>query len=425
MEIESCDNGEVLKLREYVMELEEKLKETEYNYKSLIEFLPDVIFLSKKNKILFTNNKGIELIGAKNKDEIIGRDVLEFIHPDYRCEVMEGINDIITKGDECNLKEQMLIKLDGSFLDVEMKSILLPINKENIGVTIVRDITERKRVEEVLKESEAEKEINKLKTEFFANISHELRTPLNVILGSQQLLALYLKNHEILKMNSEKVDKHLAILKQNCNRLLRIINNLIDITRIDSGFFELNLGNYNIVNIVEEITLSVAEYIESKGIELIFDTEIEEKIISCDPDKIERIILNLLSNAIKFTRDRDKINVNIYDKNNIVLISVKDTGVGIPDDKLNVIFDRFRQVDSSFTRKREGSGIGLSLVKSLVEMHEGNISVKSEYGKGSEFIIELPAKKLKGVFIEKNKDINIGQEKVERIKIEFSDIYSI
>lgn len=425
MEIESCDNDEILKLRKYVMELEERLNETEYNYKSLIEFLPDVIFLSKKNKILFTNNKGIELIGAKTKDEIIGRGVLEFIHPDYRYGVMEGINDIITKGNECNLKEQMLIKLDGSFLDVEMKSILLHINKENIGVTIVRDITERRRVEEVLKESESEKEINKLKTEFFANISHELRTPLNVILGSQQLIALYLKNHEILKMNSEKVDKHLAILKQNCNRLLRIINNLIDITRIDSGFFELNLGNYNIVNIVEEITLSVAEYIESKGIELIFDTEIEEKIISCDPDKIERIILNLLSNAIKFTRDRDKINVNIYDKKNTVLISVKDTGVGIPDDKLNTIFDRFRQVDSSFTRKREGSGIGLALVKSLVEMHEGNISVKSEYGKGSEFIIELPAKKLEGVFIEENKDINIGQEKVERIKIEFSDIYSI
>ena len=214
-------------------------------------------------------------------------------------------------------------------------------------------------------------------------------------------------------------------MKQNCYRQLRLVNNMIDITKLDAGFFELTLQNCNIVNIVESVTLSVAEYIESKSIELIFDTDIEECIISCDPEKIERVILNLLSNSIKFTKPGGSMTVNMYDKGENIIISIKDTGIGIPNDKLDIIFDRFRQVDRSLTRKQEGSGIGLSIVKSLVEIHGGKISVLSEYGIGTEFIIEFPV-----IVLPKENDI-CGvfevetQERIERIHIEFSDIYSL
>jgi signal transduction histidine kinase len=249
-------------------------------------------------------------------------------------------------------------------------------------------------------------------------MSHELKTPLNVIYGSSQLLQSQSKKNNL---KEENIDKHTTTINQNCFRLIRLINNIIDVTKMESGFYNIKRENYNIVSIVEDITLSITDYTSQKGIDLVFDTEVEEKIIAIDPDKMERVILNLLSNAIKFTNPYGKISVSIYDKEENIEISVKDTGVGIPEDKLNVIFERFGQVDKTIKRNKEGSGIGLSLVKSLVEHHEGQISVKSEFGRGSEFIITLPVIVLDEE-IKEEEIIRTGN--VERIHIEFSDIYA-
>jgi two-component system CheB/CheR fusion protein len=218
--------------------------------------------------------------------------------------------------------------------------------------------------------------------------------------------------------------RYMDIMKQNCFRQLRLINNLIDITKIDSGFFEVNMRNYDIVNIVENITLSVSEYIKAKSINLIFDTDVEEKVIACDPDNIERIMLNLLSNAVKFTGEGGDITVTMFDVGENVRICVRDSGIGIPQGQLEAIFERFRQVDKSLARAQEGSGIGLSLVKSLVELHGGSINVSSEYGKGSEFIIQLPVRTVaesETIVIEDTKQNN----NVEKIHLEFSDIYNL
>lgn len=229
------------------------------------------------------------------------------------------------------------------------------------------------------------------------------------------------------KIDIEKIDKNINIEKQNCLRLLRLINNLIDSTKLDAGYFELHMMNCNIVNIVEEITLSVAEYINSNNLTLIFDTEVEEKIVACDLDKIERIMLNILSNAVKFTRPGGSIFVNISDGEEFITITIEDTGEGIPKDKLNIIFDRFRQVDKSFTRNHEGSGIGLSLVKSLVEIQGGRISVESKCGVGTKFTIKFPVKLIDENNSEGNLKLleNNFSNHVERIKIEFSDIYTL
>lgn len=153
-------------------------------------------------------------------------------------------------------------------------------------------------------------------------------------------------------------------------------------------------------------------------ISIVFDTDIEEKIIAFDADMMERIILNLLSNSIKFTEKGGKIEVNISDKGKEISISVKDNGIGIPSNKLDKIFDIFTQVDNSL-RKTGGSGIGLYLVKSLVELHGGRIFVESEYGKGTEFTIVLPYKTIDDNLVIKKEDIS----NIERISIEFSDIY--
>lgn len=277
-------------------------------------------------------------------------------------------------------------------------------------------ISERKRELEAIMASD------KIKTEFFSNISHELRTPLNILLSSIQLLFLY-KEDGSLTNGQIDIGRYLKIMKQNCYRLVRLVNNLIDITKIDSGYLKLSLENHNIVSIVEDITLSVAEYMKSKGINLIFDTDVEEKIMACDPDKIERIILNLLSNAVKFSNPGSEIDVTMSDKGSQIIISIKDNGIGMEEDKLKMIFERFAQIDRSLTRNHEGSGIGLSLVKSLVEMHKGTISVESVYGEGSTFTISLPAYTVKPNNRNMD-DSEIHTLHVEKVDIEFSDIYS-
>jgi signal transduction histidine kinase len=170
--------------------------------------------------------------------------------------------------------------------------------------------------------------------------------------------------------------------------------------------------------------MSVVEYIEDKGISLVFDTDVEEAILYFDPDAIERIVLNLLSNAIKYTPSGGCIFVSIQSIEAGVVISIKDTGAGIDEEKIDVIFERFKQVDELLTRRHEGSGIGLSLVKSLIQMHSGSIEVHSEERIGTEFIVMLPS----GTEDESAKHYissvyDDKQRLVEKINIEFSDIY--
>ena len=179
---------------------------------------------------------------------------------------------------------------------------------------------------------------------------------------------------------------------KNSNRLLKLINNIIDTSKIESGSYKLDLKKHNIVYLVEEVTLSMKNYIESKGIELIIDPEIEEKIIECDESEIEKCIVNLIGNAVKFTERGGKIEVTISDLGNSVKISVKDTGIGIDENYHEAIFDRFGQAYHNISEEFGGSGLGLTLTKQLVALHKGEIFVKSEVNKGSEFIIILPVK---------------------------------
>ncbi len=272
--------------------------------------------------------------------------------------------------------------------------------------------------EKLLKESA---ELENIRSQFFANISHEFRTPLNVILSSLQLCKFYLEKGQALQ--SENMLKYMKTMRQNCYRLMRLVNNLIDTTRIDVGFLEKHVKDQNIVKIVEDIAMSIEEFTNIKGLKLHFEKNTQEKIIACDVDKIERIMLNLISNAIKFTDPGGGIFVKVLDKGESVIISVKDTGIGIPADKQKIIFERFVQVEQSLSRNHEGSGIGLSMARSFVEMHGGTLSVISEYGKGSEFIIKLPAVVSEYTENMPQTDEADSQRRIERINIEFSDIY--
>ncbi|WP_081949180.1 sensor histidine kinase [Paraclostridium dentum] len=272
------------------------------------------------------------------------------------------------------------------------------------------------------KNEQIEHEINnKIRGDFFANLSHELRTPLNIIFSSLQVLDLKLKNIE--KKEDQSITKYINMATQNTYRLLKLVNNLIDSNKITAGYFEYNPQNYDIVYFVESICQSIVDFAKQKNIEVIFDTDIEEKIISFDLDKMERIILNILSNSIKFTKEQGKIEIYIRESNEMLEIEISDDGIGIPQNKLNSIFERFKQVENNTIRSGEGSGIGLYLVKSLVDMHGGDIAVESELGSGTTFKIRIPAE------LEEEYECNIIEKNlqnsyIEKIKVEFSDIYA-
>lgn len=411
---------------------EEALKDSEKRYRKLVELMPDAVYLQEGDTITYANKAAAKLLGVQQPEVLLGKKIYDVlrVHPDCHSIVQQQNDRIIRTGSLSLMERKYIRQIDGKILEVEMASSVMSNNDATSILHITRDIAERKKTEK-LKEKIKEKtkmlkqtmEHEKIKTEFFANISHELRTPLNVILGALQLLDL-IDEQDKIEENKEKIKRYKEMMKQNCYRLVRLVNNIIDVTKIDAGYFELKLENINIINIVEDISLSVAAYIESKGIKLIFDTEVEEKVIACDIDKVERILLNLLSNAIKFTGKGGYIYVNIYDKKDKLIISVEDTGIGIPIDKQKAIFERFIQVDKSLSREREGSGIGLSLVKSLVEMQKGHISLTSECGKGSKFIIEFPCNTINADKKSKKDFEYITPTNIERINIEFSDIYA-
>jgi PAS domain S-box-containing protein len=414
--------------------MQKALQESDELLRTVINSLHDIIcFKDADGRWIEANDAMLRLY--KTDRTIIGKtdDELSKLMPEF-----ENQFNFCVATDKVAWKTRTFSKVEETFTQHEEIKIYdvvkIPLFNDDGSkkglVALGHDITEQKKGEALRKKSQENDQLinelihyEKIRTDFFANLSHEFKTPLNLIFSALQMVELLEKDRNTAS-SSYKLMSYTSIMKQNCFRLLRIVNNLIDITKIDAGYLQLQLKNENIVSIVEEISLSVKDYIENRGISLIFDTDIEEKMMACDSDKIERIILNLLSNAIKFTKPGGKIEVTLTDADDTIQISIKDTGIGIPKEKQHFIFERFIQIDKSLSRNREGSGIGLSLVKSLVELHNGNISVNSVYGQGSEFIIVLPVFVLPQAEVSLDFPSSAIESKIDRINIEFSDIYN-
>ena len=371
-----------------------------------------------------------------SSEHIVFKDV-NGIYLDCNDSFLKDLNvkreDIIGKAN-CNVKALSSIN------DSSIKTDLAVINeKKRIIYTQEINIDEQVKEFEIIKEPFLDsygnvagviatgrdvshrREIEKLQQEFFANISHELRTPLNLIFSSLQIIK-FIKKESCEK--EREFNKYINIIEQNSKRLLKLVNNLIDSTKMKCGYYKYNPKNGNVVSFIEDISMSVAEFAKQNNIDLIFDTNVEEKIMAFDFEKLERIMLNLLSNSIKYNKANGKIEVLLNDCGDSFNIAVRDTGIGIPSDKLEYIFERFRQVENRLRESNEGSGIGLSLVKDLIEIQDGIIEVKSELGIGSEFKIKLPVKVLSEEH-DFNKEYfdNDSNDLVKRMNIEFSDIY--
>lgn len=260
-----------------------------------------------------------------------------------------------------------------------------------------------------------------MKDEFLSLISHEFKTPLTVINSAIQTMELVCK-----KELSDKARGFLNKIRQNSNRQMKLVNNLLDITRMNAGHLKVNKKDIDIVYLTKSITESIRIFAEQKNINVSFSSTLGRKVIGIDEEKYERILLNLLSNAIKFTPGGRSVAVRISQKiaggKCKVCIQVIDKGIGIPFDKQELIFERFGQVDSSLTRQAEGTGIGLYLVRMLVEMMGGEIVLESKVDVGSTFTLLLPVTKEKETPIEQMiKEIN-DNRLIRATAIEFSDV---
>ncbi|CEP41499.1 sensor histidine kinase [Paraclostridium sordellii] len=378
----------------------------------------NVLYSNKKmKKYLFKKEEiNVDILTEKVKDEIntINTDMLESIK--------KSISDRGCWNGKIELKS------GSTTIDCSVQTIIdsrLTNSNKKSGtarfVVTFTDVTEKDRMEKYKIEYEKMKDHEKVKSEFFANISHELRTPLNIFYSTVQLLDIKLNNNE--EEFRKSYNKYRSSLRLNCQRMLRLINNIVDITKIDVGYTKPNIVNCDIVKLVEAITMSVIIYARQKDINIIFDTDVEELIIKCDPEMIERAVLNLLSNSIKFTKPNGNIFVSIYVNKEWVQIIFEDDGVGIPIHMQDLVFERFVQADKSLNRMNEGSGIGLSIVKSIIELNEGEIYLESDGENGTEFEILLPNKKLLGDdLIDKEIEYTIDMQKIE---LELSDIYEL
>ena len=378
--------------------------------------IAEVIFVvvNQDGQVTLINNKGAEVFGL-SKEEIIGQDIQNFILEEEREEIINEAKKLYTGEKELLTNyETTIVNNKGEKRTIIWNSTVLKDESGEVEETLNSgmDITEKRSLRKEL-------EYSQFKTQFFANLSHEFKTPLNLIFSALQMLNLVQKTKESLAEDG-KFDKYTSIIKQNSYRLLRLVNNLVDITKINANSFELSFSNYNIVELIENMVLSVEDYVKNKERNLYFKTDLTEEVMACDFFSLERIMLNLISNAVKFTDEGDDIIVSLAKEDSEIMISVKDTGVGIPEVKKGEIFKKFSQVDKSFTRNHEGSGIGLSLVKSLVELHEGQIRVESQLEEGSEFIIRLPIRQVE----EEDSPKNHPQDLCERIELEFSDIHT-
>ena len=370
------------------------IEQSEKTYKLLLQTLPEgiVIVNPTTKKHIYRNEASIRMlktIGLEKLNESIKTYLKEENYGNFRRFTIDKLNNVDISLAIVKREEEGSLIVVFRMLDCEFKSTQLE------------------------KELNRIKEKNKFKTEFLSNVAYDIKKPINKIFETNNNL---IENKG--KYNSENINNHTRLVKQNCYRLIRLLSNVEYVSRIDNGTCTLELRKCDIVKLVENIVKISKTYTDKKGIDISFKSEVNKKILSLDIDKVEKIILNILSNAIKFTDTGGRIDINLYMENEQVCISIKDTGIGIPKDKTEVIFENFEQLDTTLSRGCEGTGMGLSVVKKLANLNNIKINVESELNKGSEFIITLPNN-----IVSKNIKLQDKFAQDEKIDIEFSDIY--
>lgn len=343
-----------------------------------------ILFIDENDRIIDANRAAVSAYGY-TREELLSMSI-HSIRKTW-CFTKEQMEVAFATG---FFFEAVHYRKDGSYFPVEVSSQGAVIGGKRILLSIIRDISERKEAEiELRKAKEDAEEANRAKSEFLANMSHEIRTPINGIVGMIDLT--------LCTELSDEQKEDLTTAKGCAASLLNIINDILDFSKMEAGKLKIDKIDFNIKSLVEEITKTHSIRANDKGLELIyaFSSNIPS-YLEGDPLRLQQVLNNLLSNAVKFTDNGEiflKVKSKEHKKEKIELeFSVRDTGIGIPENIIDKLFKSFCQLDSSYTKKFGGTGLGLVISKQLVEMMDGRIWVESEAGKGSTFYFTIPFK---------------------------------
>lgn len=344
------------RLKETLEQISEEKNKMEAIFKNMAD---GVIALDKDGEVIYVNPAAFRLleIEEENSYETLGQRLREDLKLNLKNE-MEAQKDL-------------MVKINNSILKV----IIAPMKREDKSagfILILHDITKEQKLEE-------------MRREFVANVSHELRTPLTTIKSyTETLLDGALKDDQVSW-------QFLNVINEEADRMTRIVNDLLELSRLDNKEVRFNKSAINLAYVLGSAVSKMRVNADKKGVKLFWEIKEDAPLCFADSDKMEQVFQNILSNAIKYTPSGGSITVRLWDEDNYVFTSVKDTGIGIPKEDLPRIFERFYRVDKTRSREFGGTGLGLSIAKEIVKAHEGEIEIKSEVGKGTEVIVKIPA----------------------------------
>jgi len=380
------DNTARQQVEEERKKLDQRLRDQQFYTRSLIESNIDALMATDPLGIITDVNKQMEELTGCTRDELIGAPFKSYFTDPERAEA--GIKLVLSEKKITDY-ELTVCARDGMKTDVSYNATTFyDRNRRLQGVfAAARDVTERKRFEQSLLEA------NRMKSEFLANMSHELRTPLNGIIGFTEFLI-----DEKPGPLQPKQKEYMGDVLNSARHLLQLINDVLDLAKVEAGKMELHPEVFPVHKAVEEVTAVIKGIANKRRIAVSIEVGPELGAVMLDQHKFKQVLYNLLSNAVKFSNDGGEVNINIrrLDTNQIE-VQVRDTGIGIKAEDINRLFTEFEQLDSGTARRFEGTGLGLALTKKIIEFQGGNISVQSELGKGSVFTVILPVMKEEGV----------------------------
>jgi PAS domain S-box-containing protein len=359
---------------------ENLLKESEQKSMSIMENSADAIFITNQQGKYVYTNKAVSVMLGYTSEEMKSKTISDISPPNKIKEYFKFFEQILNEGK--GFTEIELLKKDGNYISTDLNAVILP---DGTIYGSCRDITERKQAEsELIKAKEKAEESDRLRSAFLTNMSHEIRTPMNGILGFAELL-------KEPNLSSDDQQDFIQTIQISGARMLNTINSIVDMSKIESGLTKVNIQETNLNEKIEFTYKFFKPEVEIKGLKFLFKNglPLNESIIKTDNEKVYGILTNLVRNAIKFTYE-GSIEFGYKKKGEYLEFFVKDTGIGVPKRQHQIIFERFRQGSESHNRGYEGSGLGLSIAKSYVEMLGGEIWLESEEGKGSIFYFTIP-----------------------------------
>jgi len=365
------------------MEAELALKSSEEKYRILSENATDLIALINESfEIVYISPSVKNTLGAGSSIKK-GEKLTQFVHPDDASNLQQYLNHVMTNNNHGYL-EHRIQKEDQSYIWAESNGNKVEYHNTPLIQLVTRDISSRKKMEETLYEAMCKaEESDKLKSAFLANISHEIRTPMNGIMGFANLL---LAKNEFDDKNGE----YLSLIIENSNRLMELVNDIIDISVIERGKLNLIKKPINIHHFLDELLSLSYPYANKKKLTITAEIpDIPSPIIEADKSRLKQVFYYLIQNAIKFT-DKGTIKIGYKAQADYIEFFISDTGIGIPPEQVNHIFDRFRQVENEYSKLKGGTGLGLAICKHIVELWGGNIKVDSKPEEGSTFMFTIP-----------------------------------